>query len=215
MSEEFKYFPDIRIFEKGADSIVTCFRRCVVICGLVFHRESAIKFETNEFDGTLLYQQHLVAEILKIKRALYLPNVLALYRNGGTPEFGNSKKEAGLFVPGQQTPDSSVQFMRGMLKIAAAKDPLFPGQLYQGILQDLANYSYPFLAIQSNQKKLVFFDYYVKLCKIGFGKFFMFHLYFWGLFVLGNQRLGQLIKWIKNKLGYTPILGSVYRGEQQ
>lgn len=209
----FRYFNEVRFFEPSVDSIVTCFKRSVVICGLVFERDIAQKFKTEEYDGTLLYQQHLVCEILKSKNAIYSPQVLAYYRNGGVPEFGNSQKERGLHTPGQQTPESSIHFMKGMLSIAKSKSVGQYSELFKLIVKDLSNYSYPFIAIQSKQKKSVFFKYYVNLFKVGFGQGLLFHIYFWALFVFGQKKCDFIIKQIKSNLGYTPKLGRVSSGK--
>lgn len=214
IDEVAKYFPDRRVFEPGIQTITTCFKRSVVICGLVFDRDLANSFSTNEFDGTLLYQQHLVSEILKTKRAFYDPQIIAYYRNGGTPDFGNSASEKQLHVPGQQTPASSINFMKGMLKIAKAKSVGEFGGLYQAIVEDLTNYSYPFISIQAHLSKVKFFSYYRELMQLGFGKKAIFHLYFLALFILGRNNCDALIKFIKKQLGYTPKLGNVSSGQR-
>lgn len=212
IDETFKYFNDMRVFEPGVDAITTCFKRSVVICGLVFDRDKSHSFSTTEFDGTLLYQQHLVCEILKTQKALFSPQVVAYYRNGGVPDFGNSAKEKNLHTPGQQTPESSIHFMKGMLKIAKAKSVGNFSILYNRILTDLTNYSYPFIAIQAHQGKLQFFKYYVELIRLGFGKKLIFHTYFWALFFLGRNNCNAIIKAIKSRLGYTPKLGKISSG---
>lgn len=213
IDQVFKYFNEVRLFEPSIDSMVTCFKRSVVICGLVFERDIAQSFKTDEYDGTLLYQQHLVCEILKSKNAIYTPQVLAYYRNGGVPEFGNSQKEKGLHIPGQQTPESSIHFMKGMLFIAKSKSVGMYSDLYKFILKDLSNYSYPFIAIQSKQSKIIFLKYYADLFKMGFGRVLLFHIYFWALFVLGQKMCDLIIKKIKSTLGYTPKLGRVSSGK--
>ena len=214
ISQEFKYFPQERFFPAGADAIATIYRRSVVISGMVVQRECAKRHATDRFDGFLLYQLHLVANILSEMNGVYLPDILVLYRNHGIPDFGNSEAERGKFVPNERTPASSLHFMHGMLEIAAHAERTRGVAIYERILKDIGNYSYPVLAIQADKPLRVFFDYYRGLARMGFWKSRLFHLYFVSLITLGPRRVEAFIRWVKNRLGYTPTIGDVYRGRQ-
>jgi len=212
INQVFRYFDGERWFEPGASTIVTFFRRSVVLPGLVLHRGDAIRYATSEFDGTLLYQLYLVGRILTEKSGLFLPEILTLYRNGGTPYFGNSDAERGKFVPGTITPEASLHFMTSMLRIAGAVEERSGLVVYRPIVRDLSNYSYPFLAVQAQQPWRVFFRYCWNVARLGFGRYPLFHLYFVSLCTLGPRRVESVIRWIKQRLGYTPALGRVYQG---
>jgi glycosyltransferase involved in cell wall biosynthesis len=212
--QTFRYFPDERFFPAGTDSIVTVYRRAVVIPGMVVRRAAARRFATDEFDGTLLYQLHVIANILVDMDAVFLPQVLVLYRNGGVPDFGNSPAEQGKFVPRDQTIDSSLAFMRGMLHIARAVEARRGVAIVRRIVADIANYSYPVLAIQRHRSLTAFVGYWRALGRLGLRRHAMFHLYFGGLLLLGTARCDALIGWVKRRLGYTPALGSIFRGHQ-
>src|ERR1019366_30970 len=69
--ERFRYFPDSRIFPKGPDTYVRLFRRSVTLSGFTFRREFAADFLTDRFDGTLLYQIYLMAEVVLRHPAVY------------------------------------------------------------------------------------------------------------------------------------------------
>lgn len=209
----FRYFEREIFFPAGPQSICTFYKRSVVIPGVTLHRETARRFATDRFDGTLLYQIYLVANILVELNGVFSPEIVALYRNGGVPDFGNSPSEKGKFVPQTRTIESSVGFMRGMLDIARYVDESRHVDIYKGILKDLSNYSYPFLAVQAGRQLSDFFKYYLALIKLGFGKQPLFHVYFFSILLLGTARMEKTISFIKRKLGYTPALGSMYRGE--
>ncbi len=211
--QTFRYFDQELFFPAGAVTVSTIYRRSVVIPGMVIHREDALKFATDRFDGTLLYQLYLVAEILVEKNAVYLPDVTVLYRNGGTPDFGNSAAEQGKFEPRVQTPASSLLFIQGMLDIARYVEQHRSVEIYKPILRDIANYSYPLLSIQGRQPLKVFIGYGWALAKMGFGRSPLFWGYFIAILVLGAKRVDSLIAWIKRRLGRTPILGKVYQGQ--
>lgn len=214
INQEFRYFDAEAFFPAGAETIATIYRRSVVISGMVVHRDSALNYATDRFDGSLLYQLYLVASILCDKNAVFLPKILALYRNGGIPDFGNSEKECGKFVPTAQTPESSLHFMQGMLDIARYVEQTRQVKIYRAILRDIGNYSYPILAIQSGKSLGVFARYCWGLAQLGFWKNKMFYLYFIALLLLGSRRVEWFLRRIKKWLGHTPVIGNVYRGKQ-
>ena len=146
---------------------------------------------------------------------VFLPQILALYRNGGIPDFGNSEKEKGRFVPKVQTPESSVHFMQGMLEIAKWTEETRKINIFKPILKDIGNYSYPILSIQSKQKTAVFVNYAYRLAGLGLWKNALFYLYFLSLLVLGPDRADRVIQYIKRRIGHTPTIGKIYRGGVQ
>jgi glycosyltransferase involved in cell wall biosynthesis len=213
INQTFRYFDREIFFPAGPSTITTFYRRSIVIPGVVVSRSEALKFSTDRFDGTLLYQLYLVANILVEMNGIFLPEILALYRNGGIPDFGNSEKEQGRFVPQEQTPESSLHFMRGMLDIAAWVETSRNLPVYDSILKDIANYSYPILAIQSRRSLQDYVKYSFALAKMGFGTSGMFYAYFFAILLLGTNRVDALIRLIKQHFGYTPTIGAVFRGE--
>jgi len=214
INQTFRYFPDERFFPAGANSIATVFRRSVVISGMTIQRDAARSFSTDRWDGSLLYQLWLVANILVEKNAVYLPDILVLRRNGIPPDFGQAEAERGRFVPQNQTPESSVHFMRGMLDIALRVEQRRHVRIYRPILADIAHYGYPILSIQANQPFTVFVRYWWRLAALGLGRYPIFHAYFLALLLLGAPRLDRLIGQIKRSLGHTPNLGRLFRGRQ-
>ncbi|MFZ2412563.1 MAG: glycosyltransferase family 2 protein [Candidatus Methanoperedens sp.] len=209
----FRYFESERFFPAGAETISTFYRRSVVIPGMTIHREEALKYSTERFDGTLLYQLYLVANILTRMNGVFLPEILVLYRNGGIPDFGNSEPEREKFVPAAHTPESSLHFVRGMLDIAEYVDRTKNVRIYRRIKRDIGNYSYPILSIQAEKPLPVFLKYSYQLAKWGFWKNAMFHLYFLSLLFMGSKRVDRIINLVKTRMGYTPAIGNIYQGE--
>ena len=211
----FRYFDEDRVFPPGPDTVVTFFRRCVFISGMVFKRQSAAALASDRFDGTLLYQQHLAGRILAKESGVYLNRILTYHRLGGVPDFGASAAEKGLFVPKQQTPASSVHFMRGMLAIAASLDEPGGVKVADRILRDIGNYAYPILSIQAGRSYRIFWSYLWQLMKLGFWRVPLFHVYALGLLVLGRGHCDTLVARIKKALGRAPLLGRVYTGKSR
>ena len=207
-----RYFDTFRFFPAGPDTMVTFFRRSVVLPGVTIHRESALKYDTDQFDGVALYQVYLVANILADKNGLFLPEILVLNRHGGIPDLGNNPKERARFVPTKQTPESSVYFVKGMLEIAKYIEEKRRIKIYEKILKDIGNYSYPILSIQAKRRSSVFLRYSYHLAQLGFWKNERFYLYLLGLLILGPDRMDDLVSLIKQKVGFTPVLGGIYTG---
>lgn len=203
----FRYFPAEVILPAGRDAIESAYRRSVVIPGMVIHRDSADDIATDAFDGTLLYQLYLVGLILASRSVVFTPKIIALRRDGTPPDFGNSEAEKGRFIPQNQTPESSLYFIRGMLDIALFVQEKTGLKVFKGIRSDIGYYSYPILAIQSRQPLKVFLAYGARLWGMGFWRYPPFYFYFIGLMILGANRLDKLIGLIKTRLGFTPRFG--------
>jgi abequosyltransferase len=139
---------------------------------------------------------------------VFVPEVIALRRDGIPPDFGNSQAERGKFVPRDQTPESSLHFMRGMLTIAQFVDEKAQLGAFKLIRADIGNYSYPILSIQAHRRYSVFIRYGVGLAQLGLWRYPLFHLYFISLLLLGPRWTDASIVWIKKRLGHTPRFGA-------
>lgn len=214
IDQEFKYFNEEKFFPAGIESIISIFRRFVVISGLVIHRPKAVSLATSQFDGSLLYQLHLVANILTEMNAVFLPDILVLWRKDGVPDFGHSENEKGKFVPKERTLESSLHFMQGMLDVIRAAELSTGLPIYRPIVKDIANYSYPILAVQADKGCKIFLNYSYRLAKMGFWRSKMFFIYSFLILAIGTKRVDRLVAFIKKRLGHTPTIGKVYGGEK-
>lgn len=208
-----RYFEGEKYFPAGVPTAVTFFRRCVVIPGVAVHRDSAFAAATERFDGTTLYQIYLVASILLTRNGVSVPEIVTLYRDGGVPDFGRSAAERARFVPETHTVDSSLNFMHGMLEIAKYIEDTRHVAIYKPIVRDIANYSYPIIAMHVEKGPREFLRYVRGLARMGFWRSPMFFVYCILLITLGQRRVDRLIERVKLWLGHTPVLGRVYTGE--
>lgn len=207
----FRYYPEEYVLPAGAQAVSTAYRRSVVISGMVIRRDAAVAVATTRFDGTLLYQLYLVGMILAKRSVIFSPQIVALRRDGTPPDFGNSEVERGKFVPQDQTPESSIHFMQGMLAIAEYIENETMLNVFSIIRSDIGNYSYPIISIQAQRPFSVFLKYGIDLARLGFWRSPLFHLYFMGILVLGASRLDKLIHWLKTTIGYTPQFGAAIK----
>lgn len=201
-----KYFPDERFMPAGLDSLAFFFRRSCVLAGLTVARQPALALESSEFDGSLFYQLHLVGNIILKHNGVFTPEIIALCRADEAPDFGHSSTEKGKYTPGEYTIDARIHMMTGIVTIAKSIDNTHKGAL-AGILRDIANYSFPWLAYHADKKPAVFKKYYRELGNMGLKAFPMFHVYYYLIRTIGAGTVEKMINFARNTLGYTPKLG--------
>jgi glycosyltransferase involved in cell wall biosynthesis len=211
----FRYFDKDKFFVSGVQTVITFFRRSIFISGLVINRKEAIKYDTEIFDGTLLYQLYLISNILIDMNGLYISDIIAIRKVGGIVHFfGSSEKEKGKYLPKVLLPEHSLNFMNGMLEIAKYVQNTKKVQIYDSILKDIGNYSYAILSMQAeNLNRIDFIKYSINLAKIGLWKNIMFYGYFILLFIFKPRIVDEIINIIKRIFGYTPLIGNVYTGK--
>lgn len=211
VTHTYRYFDSDRFFPAGADTIATFFRRSLFISGVVVHREASIRLATDQFDGTLLYQLHLVANLLAQMNGFYITDVLALNRTSGVHFFGTSEKEKSRFAPGLLLPDHSLNFVKGMLEVAGGAEQRTGLKVCNRILRDIGNYSYTILRCQTGHFR-GYISYGYGLAKLGLWKNPLFALFFLSLLCLGPGLNDWIIKRVKRNLGHTPVIGNLYTG---
>lgn len=208
--EHFRYYPGVTAFEKGPEAYVALFRKSVTLTGFTFRREFALDFLTDRFDGTLLYQIYLMAEIVLRHRAVYCDicafEAVQTFRED-RPLFGTSDVERSFFEPGKITPRNSVNFMRGYFRITEYLDRTYGLDSTERVRRDISRYSYPVLAIQRKRGWREFLRYVRSLKQeVGLDGTPYFHLYAVGLLFFGESVCDRLIVATKSILGRTPEL---------
>jgi abequosyltransferase len=208
VNQEIRWFNEEKQFSAGIPAICFAFRRSGVLAGYIVHRDSAAEVATAKFDGTLYYQMHLTANVLIHKTAVCTPKVLILCR-GGRPEFGNSAKERGKFVPGRYTPQARLNMISGALSIIRDLKETKGIDVVENVIQDYANYFYPYIKDQLTLPLGEFYRLYRGYGRMGFAKYPLFHLYFVMAYLLGERRFDALTAAVRKHLGHTPRLGSL------
>jgi glycosyltransferase involved in cell wall biosynthesis len=208
--ELFKYFPALRRFEKGSETYATLFRKSVTISGFTFRRHLAMDYLTDKFDGTLLFQIYLMAEIVLRHEAIYYDVPIVRTRQTfrqDRPAFGSAAAEKKFFEPGKVTPRNSVNFMKGFFRITEYMDRTYNLRSTDVVRRDISKYSYPILSIQRKRGVGEFLRYAASLNReVGINRTPHYYLYLAGLTVLGEHRCDRLINGIKKIVGRTPQL---------
>lgn len=206
-----RYYADETVFPAGPAAVVATYRRLVAMSGLVLHRDLAQRCATSRWDGTLFYQHWLGANILTEKQSVFLPDVLAYFREGGVPLFGTAQAEQGLYTPGTQPPDTDLRMLSSLLQIAEAVEAERGVPIASAIRRDFGTYIYPSVRHQAHEPWPVFYRYYRDLGRLGFNRNPMFHFWFWSVALVGARRIDRLILCVRQRLGHTPNLSRIGR----
>ena len=208
--EVFKYFPESRRFPPGPETYVALFRKSVTIAGYTVRRSSALAYLHDYFDGRLLYQLYLMAEITLREPAAFCDIPVVLVEQSfrlDRPQFGAAEAERGLFEPGRVTIQNSVNFMKGFFQITEYLDREHGLHSTAAVRKDLSKYSYPVLSIQRKRGVREFLRYVGLLNReVGINTTVYYYLYTVALVLLGEANCDRLIVRIKAILGRTPRL---------
>lgn len=208
VNQEIRWFNEEKVFPPGAAAIRFAFRRSGVLAGYIVHRDSAAAVATSKFDGTLYYQMHLTANVLIHKKAVCTPKVLILCRGDGKPEFGNSVKEKGKYIPGRYTPQARLNMINGALSIIRDLKETRGIDVVDDVIHDYANYFYPYIKDQLSLPLKEFYQLYRGYGRMGFARYPLFHLYFVAAYILGEKKFDAVTAIVRKRLGRTPQLGS-------
>jgi hypothetical protein len=208
--EAFKYCSATQRFTPGIETCVFLYKRTVSICGVTFKRESALNYATARFDGMLLYQVYLAAEIALHEPTIYcdIPvGVAAQSFRDDNPQFGAALAEKSIFQPGKVTAQNSVNFTNGFFTISQYIDEKYGLNTTALISRDLSKYSYPFLSIQRKRGRREFWRYSIQLAReTGINQTWHYYFYRAALWLLGEALCDKGIVWIKRFIGHTPHL---------
>lgn len=204
--EEFKYYESSRFFPAGYRTYIELFRKSVFISGFTFKRNLAIETMTDKFDGTLLYQLYILAEICMYHEAAYYGVPFTQMLDGGIPMFGCSTSEKKLYTPGDVTVDNSINLIKNYFVITEYMDKKYDIESTKEIKKDISKYSYPILSIQRKRGRKEFRRYHHGLKQLGIACTPYYYIYYVGLLLFGGRCCDLGIRKIKAVLGRTPRL---------
>lgn len=204
--EQYRYFKKDKFFDPSIESLIKVFRKSVLISGWIVNRKIWKKYDTDELDGTLLYQMYVLGRIILNFNIAYFDEYLVIAREESVPYFGNSPSELGLYDPGEITVKNSINFMSAYIKVLEFIENKEKCKIKNLILFDMSKYSYPNLAIQRHRGMKIFLNYSNQLRKIGFGKSKYFYFYIIALLIFNKKICDTVILKIKRFLKVTPNL---------
>jgi glycosyltransferase involved in cell wall biosynthesis len=208
--EPFQYLAAGRRFEPGIETAAWMFKRSVCISGVTFRRASITPLTTEAFDGTLLYQVYLAAEVTYREPSVFCPLAAFVARQSFRADlhyFGTSEKERGRYTPGSVSAQNSVNFTNGYFEVSQDFDRRHGTDLTARIRVDLSKYSYPFLSIQRKRGRLAFWRYARKLAReTRLDATWHYTFYVFALLLFGERACDSGIHLIKRVLRRTPSL---------
>lgn len=204
--ETFRYYGGTTFFQPGLDTYIQMFRKSVFISGFTIKRDLVVPLLKDDFDGTLLFQLYLLAEVCLAHPAAYFDEPLTQQYEEGVPEFGNAASEKGLYTPGTITVENSLRFLSGYFRITRYIDQKYHLNSTSRIKKDMSKYFYPSLAIQRNKGARVFLSYVKEVNKLGFNCTPHYYIYVVGLLIFGKKICDTIIRILKDIVGKTPRL---------
>ena len=204
--EKFRYFEGNQFFSAGENTYIELFRKSVFISGFTINRNYIQDLLIDEFDGTLLFQLYLLAEVSMNHDCAYFDTPLTQALEEGIPFFGNSESEKGLYTPGTITIENSLNFLKGFFKITGFIDTKYKISSTEKIKIDMSKYFYNSLAIQREKGLKEFFRYVKELNKIGFNITVYYYIYIAILVLFGKKNCDSSIVFLKKILDKTPKL---------
>jgi hypothetical protein len=148
----------------------------------------------------------------------YISDRIAIMRKDAdqkpTHFFGNAEAEKSRYIPGELSTNTSLNFVAGMIEIAEYLSVFHKDkELYNDLMNDIDNYSFPVLSVQRDKPVADFVKYFLSLRFLGLGITPYFYLYFIVLLVFGRKNSYRLIILIKRVLGRTPTIGNLDQGK--
>lgn len=206
--DDMRYFPATRFFDPGVETYQMLYRKSVIVAGFTFKREWALASMTDRFDGTLLYQLYVLAEIcLKHKSAYWDEPITEKFVDKDSEfYFGASEKEKGIYEPKKVCVNNTMNFVLSFLQISRYIDTKYSLESTTYIKKDISKYSYPILAFLMRKSRFEMLHGAHDLVKNGLGCSVYFYFYVVGLFLFGVKTCDKLIFTIKKQLGHTPSL---------
>ena len=203
---EFKYFKEDMVFMPSVETYISMFDKSVFISGFTVKRNYAKAIETEQFDGSLLYQMYLLTEICRKYPSGYYNIPITQAIEGGVPFFGNSESEKDLYDPGTVSVRNSVNFMRWYCKLIDFSAEKYKDDSNYRIRHNMSKYSYSFMCEQRDKGISVFNSYVKELKKMGFASSCYFYIYYVGLILIGTKNCSSIIKKLKKLFGRRPQL---------
>ena len=206
--ERFRYFGKSEFFDPGVSAYVELFRKSVFIAGFAIRREYAAPYLTNRFDGTMLIQLYLLAEVVMKYASAYFDEPFTQQYASHEHNVGDVMfdREKNIFVPRKPTLDISLKFLESFSLITDYIDKKYKINSTELIKKDMSKYFYPSLAIHRDAGLGFFFNYVRELNKLGFNASAYYYIYVVMLTLLGKHLCDWGVRTIKGILGRTPRL---------
>lgn len=198
-----RYVNKDHLVSYNEEEVAWLFYRSVFVSGLVFRLHPAHLFASDSVDGTLYYQNYLLAKIFSLGKCLYVPDILVHNRLVDAGDFGSSEIESkGEWIPGQRTINSSIYQMKMFFQCSRQLE-IDSKIIITSRLKKIASaYSYPLISYHADKPLKEYINYIKLLANMGYGGIF-FYFYAFILKALGIYISNKLLYCARFILGHT------------
>ena len=202
----FRYFSENKYFQPSELTLVQLFRKSIFISGFTIRRELVKDLTTDRFDGKLVFQLYLLGEVALNYKCAYFDIPLTQAYDEGTPFFGMSDAEKGLFTPGCITANGTLNLLKGLFEITSYLDQKYNINATPKVKRDISKYFYPYLAQQRANGISEMISFMRQATRIGLNVSINYYLYAIALILFGKMTCDSIILHLKKGLGKTPEL---------
>lgn len=202
------YYATDKEFPAGVDSYIELFDKGVFLSGFTIRTEYAQKYVISDFDGSLLYQIYLAAEVIRRYPSAYSRILISKQLPNPKHFFGDSKEEKKLYKAGLNGIQDRINFASWYMKIIDYIDNKYQDGSGKRLKHYMSKYS--FSIVGCGRRKYWDFRTYNQYCyelkKIGYGSSVYFYVYYIGLLLLGKDGCWAIVRFLKKAIGHRPKL---------
>lgn len=206
--QDFRYYKEEQVFPASDYTYIKMFDKSIFLSGFTIKKDLANQFQTDLFDGSLLYQLYILAEVCRIAPAANCNILISQANEGGTPHFGDSKVEKGLYESGKMSANNTLNFLKWYMTVIDYVADKYHNKTNDVIRYNMSKYSYPSLAEEKRRKSgYKTFKYYCnELKKMGLAKSKLFYVYYYALLIFDVKFCDKTIQLLKGVIGHRPQL---------
>lgn len=207
--QDFRYYATDRVFPAGEDTAVELFNKSIFLSGYTIRKDYAKNYETEEIDGTLLYQMYPQLEVCCRYPSAYSRIIIskAVSEGGGVHYFGESENEKDSFTVGKMLGRNDINFIKKYFVFFAFVENHFNKRMADKLRKNFSKYSsYPAIMHQllycktrKERKEL-----YKELEDLGMNTSGYYHVYKMAFSALGVRRVTKLVANVKKIMGRRP-----------
>lgn len=209
--QDFCYYGTDRVFSASEDTAVELFNKSIFLSGYTIRQEYAKNFETEDVDGTLLYQMYPQLEVCCRYPSAYSRIIIskAVSEGGGVHYFGESENEKDSFTVGKMLGKNDINFIKKYFLFFDFVENHFNKRMANKLRKNFSKYSsyaalmhqLPYCKTRKAKHEL-----YKELEGLGMNASVYYYVYKMAFSVLGVKGFTKLVADIKKKMGRRPNL---------
>lgn len=206
--QDCRYYSSDKEFPAGVDSYIELFDKGVFLSGFTIRTDYAKEYDINDFNGSLLYQIYLAAEVIRRYPSAYSRILISKQIPNEKHFFGDSKVEKNLYKTGLNGVQDRLNFATWYMKIIDYIDNKYKDGSAKRLKHYMSKYS--FSIVGCGRREYWDFKTYNEYCKelkrIGYASSVYFYIYYIGILLLGSEGCWAIVRFLKKVIGHRPKL---------